>query len=139
IITALAAALLGEHVGAARAVATGVGFVGVLLIVQPRGEGFNVFALVCFLGTMLIAIRDLMTQRVHGSVPSILLILSTFLAVTVFAGTLSLFDEWRPFDFFQLALLAVAALFLAAAYYLTVMCTRTGDFSFIAPFRYSGL
>jgi drug/metabolite transporter (DMT)-like permease len=38
-----------------------------------------------------------------------------------------------------MGLLAIAAVFLAAAYYLIVSCTRHGEFSLIAPFRYTGL
>ena len=40
---------LGERVGAARWLAIGVGFLGVVLIIQPRTDGFNGYALVCLL------------------------------------------------------------------------------------------
>ena len=135
----LAALLMGERVGVSRALAIGAGFIGVLLIIQPRTEGLNVFALVCFLATLLHAIRDLMTRQVHIGVPSILVTLSTSVAVTMLAGTLSLFEPWRPFGLVEMGLLTVAAIFLAVAYYLIVSCTRSGEFALIAPFRYSGL
>ena len=59
--------------------------------------------------------------------------------MTFLAGALSLFETWRPIGAIELALLAVAALFLAAGYYLIIGCTRYGEFSLTAPFRYSGL
>jgi len=139
LITALAAMFIGEKVGLSRWLAIGAGFVGVLLIIQPQSDGFNFFALICFLATLLLAVRDLLTRRVHVGVSSTLLTLSTTAAMTVLAGALSLFEAWRPIGGFELALLAVAAVFLATGYYLIIGCTRYGEFSVTAPFRYSGL
>ena len=51
IITVLAVVFLGERLGPARWVAVGVGFLGVGLIIQPRAEGFDGYALVCLLST----------------------------------------------------------------------------------------
>jgi drug/metabolite transporter (DMT)-like permease len=138
-ITVFSAAFLGERVGPPRWLAIGVGFLGILLIIQPQAAGFNVYALVCLVATVLIAARDLATQRVHVSVPSILVTLSNTIAVTLLAGGLSLVEGWRPFDMFELGLLTVAAAFLAAAYYLVVGSTRHGDLSLIVPFRYTAV
>jgi len=126
-------------VGVPAWLATGVGFAGVLLIVQPQSEGFNRYAAVCLLATVLIAVRDLVTRRVHAGVPSILVTLSNTVAVTLLAGALSVFEGWRPLGLFDLGILAIAAVFLAAAYFLIVSSTRRGELSLIAPFRYTGL
>lgn len=139
LITALAAMFIGERVGLSRWLAIGAGFIGVLMIIQPQTEGFNLFALVCFFATLLLGVRDLLTRRVHVAVSSTLLTLSTTVAMTLLAGTLSLFETWKPIGAFELGLLAVAAVFLAAGYYLIIGCTRYGEFSLTAPFRYSGL
>jgi len=77
LITALAAMFIGEKVGLSRWLAIGAGFVGVLLIIQPQSDGFNFFALICFLATLLLAVRDLLTRRVHVGVSSTLLTLAT--------------------------------------------------------------
>lgn len=137
-ITVLAA-LTGERVGLPRWLAIGAGFLGVLLIIQPQAEGFNVYTLVCLLATVLLAVRDLVTRQVHEGVPSILITLSNTIAVMLFAGGLTLIEGWRPLDASEIGLLAVAAVFLATAYYLIVSSTRRGDLSLVAPFRYSGL
>jgi drug/metabolite transporter (DMT)-like permease len=138
-ITVLAAVFMGQRVGAARWLAIGVGFLGVVLIVQPRTDGFNVYALVCLTATVLIAVRDLVTRRVHADVPSILVTLSNTIAVMLLAGALSLLEGWRPMQAFEIGLLAVAAVFLASAYYLLVGSTRRGDLSLIVPFRYTAI
>ena len=139
IITVLAAMFLGERLGPSRWLAVCVGFVGVLFIIQPRTDGFDGYALVCLLSTVLLSVRDLVTRRVHAAVPSILVTLSNTIAVTLFAAILSAFESWRPFSLYEIGYLAVVAVFLATAYYLLVVSTRHGDLSLIAPFRYTAL
>jgi drug/metabolite transporter (DMT)-like permease len=139
IITALAALMLGERVSPHAWLATAIGFVGVLLIIQPQSDGINGYAILCALATVLLSVRDLLTRRVHVGIPSILVTLSTTVAVTLLAGALALLEGWTPVGAFDLGLLAIAAVFLAAAYFLIVSSTRNGDLSLIAPFRYSGL
>ncbi len=139
VIALLAALFLGERVDGVRWFAIGVGFVGVLLVVQPHAEGFNVFALVCLLSTLLFSVRDLLTRRIAAGIPSILITLSSAIAVTLLAGGVSLIEGWRPFGAFELGLLAAASVFLAAAYYAIISSLRQGEVSVIAPFRYTGL
>lgn len=139
LITVLAAIFLGERVGRSRWLAIGAGFIGVLLIIQPQAEAFNVFSVVCLLATALLAVRDLLTRRVHIGIPSILVTMSTFITVTVVSGVLSLFEGWHPIASLELALLAISAVFLTIAYYLIISSIRRGEFSLIAPFRYSAL
>jgi drug/metabolite transporter (DMT)-like permease len=139
IITVLAAMFLGERLGPSRWIAVGVGFVGVLFIIQPRTDAFDGYALVCLLSTLLLSVRDLVTRRVHAAVPSILITLSNTIAVTLFAALLSAFETWRAFSLYEVGYLAVVGVFLATAYYLLVVSTRHGDLSLIAPFRYTAL
>lgn len=138
-IGVLAAFFLGERLDLPRWLAIGVGFLGVVLVIQPQAEGFNVYALVCLLATLLLSVRDLVTRRVPAGVPSILITLSNTFAVTLLAGGLSMVEGWRAFAAFEIGLLAVAAVFLSVAYFLLVFSTRHGDLSLIAPFRYTAL
>ena len=138
-ITLLAALFLGERVGVPSGLATALGFVSVLLIVQPQSDGLNGYAILCFLATVLLSVRDLLTRRVHIGIPSILVTLSTTVSVTLFSGVFTLIEGWSPIGSFELGLLAVAAVFLACAYYLIVSSMRKADLSLVAPFRYTGL
>lgn len=139
VITLMAVLWLGERVGPARWVAIGAGFVGVLMIVQPSAEGFNAYAWLCLAGTLLHAARDLVTRRIASSTPSLLITLSTALAVTLLAAAISMAQGWVAVGFTQLALLAVASVFLSTGYYLLIVAMRAGEISVIAPFRYVGL
>lgn len=139
IITVLAVGFLDARIGGSQWIATGAGFVGVLLIVQPGVEGFNGYALLCLLSTLLIAVRDLITPRVGADVPTVLVTLSTALAVTLLGGALSLLEGWAPVAAADFGLLAVAAAFLAGAYLLVISSMRSSDLWLVAPFRYSML
>lgn len=128
-----------EPVGARRWLAIGTGFAGVLLIVQPAAEGFNAWALLCLLATLLHAARDIVTRGIPTRIPSALVTLITAAAVTVVAAFWTLWLGWQPVSLRQVGLLAVAGVFLSAGYYLVIVAVRAGDMSVIAPFRYSGL
>lgn len=130
---------LKERPGAARWLAVAVGFAGVLCVVQPRSDGFNAWALLCLAGTLFHATRDLLTRRIDPAIPSIVVTLSTAVAVTLLSGAMSLAQGWQPFAPAQLAWLAAASVFLVAGYFLIIQCMRQGEVSLTAPFRYSAL
>ncbi|MFO1292583.1 MAG: DMT family transporter [Rubrivivax sp.] len=138
-ITVLAVLWLKARVDAPRWLAVAAGFAGVLLVIQPRADGFNAFAWLCLLATLLQALRDLVTLRVPRDLPSLGVTLATALAVTLLAGLVQLGGAWQPIAPAQLALLAAAAAFLAAGYQLLVAATRAAEPAVVAPLRYSGL
>ena len=139
VITLLAVVIFKDKVGAARWLAIAVGFTGVLLVVQPAGSAFNAYALLCLFGTLLHASRDLTTRTIHAGVPSILITLSTAVAVTLLSGAWGATQAWQAVSMRQFGLLAAASVFLSCGYYLLTVAMRAGEMSLIAPFRYSGL
>lgn len=138
-ITLMAVHRFGETVNRTRWLAIGAGFVGVLLIVQPAAEGFNAWALLCLLGTVLHAARDLLTRLVPPSMSSLLITLTTVTAVTALSGGISLFQGWAPFSVLQWLQLSGASVMLSGGYFLLIRAMRRGEMNVIAPFRYSGL
>ncbi len=138
-MTVFAVLCMGERAGATRWAVLGVGFAGVLCIVQPGSDGFNVWSLVCLLGTLFHAARDLLTRRIDPAIPSVIVTLATAVAVTLLSGAFTLASGWQAFALGDLTLLGVAAVFLSCGYFLLVQCMRTGEVSFTAPFRYSAV
>ena len=139
IMAALGVFVLHERAGAARRAAIGAGFVGVLLVIQPRAQGFNAWALVCLSGTFFQALRELLTRRIDPTVPALLITLASALAVMLLAAAATLAQGWQPVSALQLATLALAAALLATGYFFIVNCMRHGDMTVVAPFRYTGL
>lgn len=138
-VTLAAALFLGEQVGWRRLLAIAIGFGGVLLIVRPDAEGFDIFALYALISVMLVTARELFTRRMARSVPSMLITLANVLAVTLFGAAGVVSTGLEPVAPAMMGLLAMAAVFNVSGYLLTVMAVRIGDLSFVTPFRYTGL
>ena len=138
-ITVFAIVFFKEQVALQRGLLILLGFSGVLLVVQPSSEGFNVYAWLAVLGTLFHATRDTLTRAIGLHVPAMLITLSTAVSVALAAGGIALTQTWTPVDSISLGLLFGASLFLSLAYYLVIVAMRSGEMSLVAPFRYSGL
>lgn len=138
-VTLAGALFLGEPVGWRRFAAILVGFVGVLLIVKPGAEGFNVYSLVALLAVLLVTARDLFTRRFSPEVSSLAVAVITALSVGLFGGVAMLWQGWAPVTASGGALVAGAAVFIVGGYLFSIMVMRVGEIGFVAPFRYTAL
>ena len=139
IVVVFAVLFMRERAGVQRWLAVGAGFAGVLLVIQPREDGFTAYAFLCLAGTVFQAGRELLTRRIDPDVPSILVALASVGCVTAVAAVLTPLHGWRPVTASELGLLALAAALLGTGYYLVVTGMRQGEISLVAPFRYSAL
>lgn len=139
-VTMGAALVFNEPVGWRRWLAISVGFLGVVIVVRPGFEGFNAYALLALGSVFFCAIRDLATKRIPEKVPTFLVSVATASAVMVMgAAMVQPLGGWTPLTFQNTALLATAALLLIVGYQFIIEAMRTGEISFIAPFRYTAL
>src|SRR5690606_23220368 len=138
-VTLAAAWFLGHKVGWRRYVAITIGFVGVMLIVRPGGEGFNAYSVSALAAVVFIVIRDVSTRGMSAAVPSLQITVVTSLAITVFAGLVMAVSDWAPMRLDHVARLAFASLLLLMGYYAGVVAMRVGEIGFVSPFRYSNL
>jgi drug/metabolite transporter (DMT)-like permease len=138
-IVVLAKVFLHERVDRARWLAIALGFAGVLLVVQPRADGFSIYAWVCLLATVIYAVRDLLTRKISAATPSILVTLATAGVVWLMAALVMAFQGWAPMQGRDLGWLALASLLLSTGYYALITAMRLGEMTVIAPFRYVGL
>lgn len=139
IVTVLAVLFLGEKVAWRRWSAIAVGLVGVLLVVQPSSDAFTWFSVVAIAGTILGAIRDVMTRRIAQEIPSILITFATAVAVAAVAGVSVAATGWVPMSLSDLALLAGASVFLIGGYHFIIVAMRVAETSIVAPFRYTSI
>ncbi|MEI4231320.1 DMT family transporter [Roseovarius sp. D22-M7] len=138
-ITLAAALFFRDPVGWKRMAAILAGFIGVMLIVRPGTEGFNVYSVYGLAAVAFVTLRDLSTRRLSRDVPSMLVTLITSCAIMVFFGLASLTDTWVPMDGRATALISGAAVMVIGGYLCSIMVMRVGEISFIAPFRYTSL
>jgi drug/metabolite transporter (DMT)-like permease len=139
LIALMSGLLLGVQVSLRHWIIIATGFVGVLLIVQPASDGFNVWAWVCLGGTLLHALRDISMRFVPSHIPSLMVTLCTAIGATLMAGVWSLWQDWATLSLTSLACLCGAAVLLSSGYFLLILSTRAADLSVVAPFRYVGL
>ncbi|MBZ9863601.1 DMT family transporter [Mesorhizobium sp. CA12] len=139
-VTMGAALFFGEGVGWRRWLAIAIGFTGVLIIVRPGFEGFSVYSLLALASVACCAVRDLATKRIPEAIPTMLVSTATALAMTVLGALLlSPMGGWTPMSGRATTLLALAAVLVLIGYQFIIMAMRSGDISFIAPFRYTAL
>ena len=139
-VTAGAALIFAEPVGWRRWLAIGVGFVGVLMIVRPGGDDFNSASLWVLGCVFFCVVRDLATKRVPDSIPSFAVSSATAITVTLLGGIMVVTTgDWRPMAPAHIGLVAIAAVLLIVGYQFVIMAMRSGDISFVAPYRYTAL
>lgn len=139
VITLAAAWFLAEPVGWRRYIAIGIGFVGVLLIVRPGTEGFNVYAGVALGAVIFITLRDLSTRQLSRSVPSLLVTMMTALSITMIAALITAWNGWAEVEIALVLRLVCAAGFLLLGYHAGVLAMRVGEIGVVSSFRYTNL
>jgi drug/metabolite transporter (DMT)-like permease len=139
VITMLSVLLFGEKVGWRRWSAIVVGFVGTLIVVRPSPAAFNMWALVGVACAFTGASRDLVTRRLSGAIPALVIALSASTAVAATGLVMGFWEEWRPLSLQDVGLLAIAGGFLAVGNLLLVVAFRGVDISAVVPFRYTML
>ncbi len=137
VVTVMAAIFLREAVGWRRLTAIFVGFTGVLLIVKPGGEGFNVYTVLAIACVFTVALRDLVTRKLDGSTPSIIVAFTNAVCVMLGGVVWMLFKGVEPISMDHLGLTFVASIFIVGGYLLTVMALRDTEVAYTAPFRYT--
>jgi len=139
-VTLGAAILLGEKVGWRRWSAIFIGFLGVIIILQPGYGSFQLASLLGLAAVLCLALRDVVTRDMATEIPT--------LTVTFYACIAMGSAGFIAYPFFgppimpttyETIILICAAIIGLTGYFLLVLATREGDVSVIAPFRYSRL
>jgi len=138
-LTAAAALILGEYVGFRRWSAILVGFLGIVLVIQPASDGFNAWSILALVATAMNIGRDLVTRRIDPGTPALLVTLIGSMGVTIAAGIFMLLEGWKPPSMGYLLELLMASGFLSAGYFLLVIAMRNGEISLVSAFRYTAI
>lgn len=139
-VTMAAALFLHEPVGWRRWSAIGVGFLGVLLVIQPGTEGFRPEALWVLLTVAGLTLRDLATRAIPAG-SSTAQVSAWGLGSVALLGLFMMIwqGDWSVPTAAQALPLVGAALFGTAGYAAIIAATRHGDVSVVSPFRYARL
>lgn len=129
---------LNEYVGWRRWCSISVGFVGVLLIVQPGPTGFDLAVLWAILALVALSIRDLTTRLIPKDMSSTSLATYTMAAATPFSIAWLAYNGESLFPVQTNWYVVVPMVMLGAmAYLLLIASIRIAEVSLVLPFRYS--
>ncbi len=128
-VTLLSMMVLGERVGLSRLAAIAIGFVGVLFIVKPSVTAFNLYDLLALVIVFCVAIRDIVTKRIPGRIPTFVVALGNAGFVTAGGAAISFAQGVQWPEAWQWGLLAAAAVFLSSGYLFMVATLRLGELS----------
>lgn len=138
-VTLAAAVIFRETIGWRRLTSILIGFAGVLIIIRPGPDGFDVWSLMGLGSVLCVVVRDLSTRRLSSTTPSVTVAVWASGSVMV-VGILGAFvDGWQGVTLGEGMIVASASVALLVGYMFSIMVMRVGDIGFVAPFRYTAL
>ena len=140
-MTALAIPLLGEKVGLVRWTAVGIGFVGVVLVMQPGSDVFSYQALFPLIAAFLYALVGVTARKFDDDVPSPLV--SLYSAITALLAAFCIAYFWGGFtpvaSWADMGWIVAMGTFGGTAVLVLVVSYRMTEQSNLAPFNYFGI
>tara|TARA_Y100000590_G_C15711307_1_gene1010364 strand:- start:1709 stop:2599 length:891 start_codon:yes stop_codon:yes gene_type:complete len=136
IITAAGAILLKENVGIRRWSAVLLGFLGVLIVINPTNLKFGYFFILPILSAIFLTLRDVVTKGYEDTSNSLEIIFVTSLLVTIFFGLISIFFPIY-INLQSIIYIIISAITLTFAYLFSVLTILYAPLSLTSSTRYS--
>jgi drug/metabolite transporter (DMT)-like permease len=134
-VALLSASLLKEHVSPARWALVGLGFVGVVVALQPTSASFGLPALLCVVGSLAYAVMVLLA-RVLRETPDVTLV-AWQNAGALAAGLVLAPIGWVAPSLADAALLALLGVVAMGAHLLVTRALKLAPASIVAPYQYT--
>ena len=136
LLTAFSAIFLNEKVRWRRWSAVLLGFIGVVVVINPGQLESGYFFIFPIIAAIMLSIRDMYTKKFKKDYSSLQIAFMTCFIVTALFGLLSIykFYDFSPIDIF---ILFIAAFFLALGYIFSVATIKIALVSVTSTFRYS--
>ena len=135
IIAMLSGPILGEYVGWRRWLAICVGFIGILIILNPDNGIFSPYALVPLAGAILFALYGLLTRYVGQYDNS-----STSFFWTGVVGSIAMtiigLNYWDPVSKSDWSIMLLLSASGVVGHYLLIKCYEVAEASAVQPFAY---
>ncbi|MBK3745304.1 DMT family transporter [Paraburkholderia aspalathi] len=134
-VAAVSPFLLGEKVGPRRWTAIALGFVGVLIVLEPSAQSINIYTGISILGSMAFAFIMVSGRSLKGT-PDITLVFWQTASALV-AGLLIAPLDWTPVSVPDLALLSLLGVVAMLAHILVNRALKLADAATVAPLQYT--
>jgi drug/metabolite transporter (DMT)-like permease len=135
LIAALSGPILGEKVGWRRWTAIGVGFVGILIILQPGFGVFSPLAIIPAISAFMFALYGLLTRYAARKDSAATSFFWTGTVGAVFMTVIGIWF-WEPMTPLDSAMMALLCVTGATGHYLLIKCYDVAEASAVQPFAY---
>jgi drug/metabolite transporter (DMT)-like permease len=131
---------LKEKVGYRRWIAVVAGLIGMIFIVRPGSESFNIYTLFAVLGVLGMTIRDIGSRLAPRNIKTefmafyaSLMCIPIGLVIILIEGTI------KPITLIEFSYILILVITGTFSYHTMTIAVRLGDISAIAPIRYTRL
>ena len=138
-VAALAPIFLQERVTVTRWLTIGIGFIGVLVMLQPNPATIGIASLIAVAASLSSAVRDIVTRQASRTESSLSILFCSSLFVIVIALPAAPWLGWIEVKPVGWALLLVNGILNCAAHLLIIEALRLEEASVVAPYKYSAL
>jgi drug/metabolite transporter (DMT)-like permease len=135
LVTALSPIVLKERVGLHRWACVLLGFIGVLIIIRPGFQAFNIGMVFALGAGFCSACYILLTRHLTGSVDAMIMTFQTS-AIGAAALTLAMPVVWTAPDVNQWLMLASIGFFAIVGHYFITRAYDHGEASLVSPLSY---
>lgn len=135
LVAALSGPILGERVGWRRWVAIGIGFLGVLVILQPGGGMFSLTAAIPLAAAAMFAVYGLLTRYVARQDAGEVSFFWTGTVGAIFATVVGIWF-WQPMSAPDWGWMALLCLTAVAGHGLLIRAYEVAEASALQPFAY---
>ena len=135
-LTTFGALFLNEKVRWRRWTAVILGFIGVVVVINPTKLEFGFYFIFPLLSAILLSFRDMYTKSIKGNFHSLQIAFITCLVVTIFFGFLSIY-KFYYFSAKDYLILFVSSFFLSLGYIFSIATIKVALVSVTSTFRYS--
>ena len=136
LLTALGAIFLNEKVRWRRWSAVILGFIGVVVVINPGKLEFGYYFIFPILAAIMLSIRDMYTKNFKRNYHSLQIAFMTCFVVTIIFGIFSIY-KFYDFSLKDIFILFISAFFLALGYIFSVATIKVALVSVTSTFRYS--
>jgi drug/metabolite transporter (DMT)-like permease len=125
-----------QRVASATWIGAGIGFVGIVLVLQPQGHGFSTGEAVALAGALFLAVAMMSVRGLGATEPMTRVLFYYFLLSTVLAVPIAVFD-WQPIPAAAWGWLVGIGFAQLFSQTLVVLAYRYAPAEKVGPFIYS--
>jgi len=136
ILTVFGALILKEKVRWRRWTAVTIGFIGVIVVINPGELEFGFYFIFPLLSAFFLSLRDIYTKKIKSKFHSLQIAFITCLVVTICFGILNVY-KFFSFSLNEYIILFISSFFLSLGYIFSIATIKVALVSVTSTFRYS--